>query len=97
MGEQDRYLEAARRVMQRAERGEGKAVIDQPCSTCRYSRFALFGLDERRCTHPVVKLAASQGDDDYARDRLGECKAQRSRSSPYGEVVCGPDGTLWEA
>lgn len=91
----DRYLDAARRVIERAESEEVRGVFDRPCSTCKWSGGADI-IGNRWCNNPVVKLAAAASDDSYGRKRLRECNAQRSASSVWGEVVCGPGGSLWE-
>jgi len=94
----DEYLANARRVLERAERGHGRARIDRPCRDCKFYGGDLFGLAVLvACEHPVVKLAASQADDEYAAKRLGSCGDQRSKSSPWGAIVCGPDAALFEA
>ena len=91
----DRYLDAARRVIERAESEEVRGVFDRPCSTCKWSSGADI-IGRRWCSNPVVKLAAAASRDTHGRERLQGCDAQRSASSPYGEVVCGPGGSLWE-
>lgn len=87
------YVKAADRVLARAKRGIGLAVIDHPCHTCRYHR-AGFVFDT--CANPIVLLAASQAESDYDRKALRESSVQRGKDYHRGEVVCGPDATLWE-
>jgi hypothetical protein len=95
MGE-ERYLEAARRVMEKAEKRRG--VVDAPCKTCRYYKGGSVFRSNLwdTCTNPLVAAAAMGGDDSYDRETLVLCDTQRSVDSPFGEVVCGPNGLLHE-
>ena len=86
------YIAASERVLEQAksrlERYEGD------CADCRWRR----GLDPYfyTCANPIVKLAGVNQTDAYARERIQRCNEQRDRSSHYGTVVCGPDGSLFE-
>lgn len=88
------YLENAKRVLAKAEEGIGTGRIDKPCAKCRYGAVDKFGF--MNCKNPIVALAASQADDDYAMQRLSKCDTQRSINSIWGTVVCGPDAALFE-
>ena len=91
MSDRDQYLKRAERVL--AEASRKLETYAGPCSHCKHSRI---GLMDRWCTHPVVQIAAFNATDHYAKGRIVECGYQRDVRSTYGEVVCGPDGALFE-
>ncbi len=88
----NRYVEAGRKVLQEAE--EKNKIYQGNCSECVYWRRHFFGL--HRCVNPLVKLAVFNQEDEYNRDILHRCSDQRLTSSPFGQVVCEPQGTLFE-
>jgi hypothetical protein len=63
------------------------------CAACRWSYPSLMG---RICEHPAVVCAAFNVTDDYGKRRIQECVEQRDRDSVFGQVVCGPNGVLFE-
>lgn len=87
----DQFIAAARREIERAnKRADSYAG---PCHECRWYRG---GLSMRpTCANPVVEIAAFNVKPAHAR-YIVECEEQRSRSSLWGAVVCGPDGALFE-
>lgn len=86
-----KYLQNAREEIRKAEARAGK--YKGTCGQCRFSRI---GLVQPYCVHPAVEVACFNADAGYDADRLADCSMQRGRSSPYGAVVCGPDGDLFE-
>jgi hypothetical protein len=85
------YFERAEAEVRRAKQRLPEYAGD--CALCRWSRV---GFMEDRCAHPAVICAAFNVTDDYGRSRIQECAEQRDRDSPFGSVVCGPDGALFE-
>lgn len=91
------YLENARRVLALAESGKGSGRLDRPCKDCVYHDAGFLGSAIRpKCTNPIVKLAAAQTKGEYDMNRISTAADQRSESSPFGTIVCGPDGALFE-
>jgi len=87
----DQYIRAARQVVEAAARRREKYKIVH-CRDCRYRMAAT----RPYCVNPVVVLAAEGVDQGYDRKRLQQCDSQRSASSVWGPVVCGPNGSLFE-
>lgn len=89
----NRYIEASKRVIARAEQHPDR--LNAPCSECKW-KGAYSGGRDYQCDNPVTILGSETTTDAYARDRIRGIHEQRSTRSPYGEVVCGPEGVLWE-
>lgn len=89
------YIEAAKRVIAKAEAGATEGMIDRPCSACKW-RGKYSGGNDYLCLNPLVKLAAAGQPEHHHRDRIHGVQEQRDTRSIYGEVVCGPQGVLWE-
>lgn len=90
----DRYLATAERVLAEAERRS--ETYTGPCHKCKYHRIILVPGSGGLCVNPLAKLAARNQTDAYASGRIQECSEQRDRNSTWGDVVCGPDGALFE-
>lgn len=97
MSQSDIYLENAKRVVQNAEKGIGTATFDKPCAKCLHlDRSFLSFLDfHRKCSNPIVVLAASQVNPS-SREYLSAAEYQRSNKGVWGPIVCGPNATLFE-
>lgn len=87
----DERFEEMRRQIEMAR--EKSRTYQGPCEACRWFRS---GLLEDVCEHPVVDAVAFNINDHYHKKRIVECAEQRDIASIYGEVVCGPEGLLFE-
>jgi len=94
MVDRSHYVAASERVLREAQKREKTYV--GPCRECKYRRWAIEPGSNGICVNPLVILAARNQTDAYESARLQECSEQRDRESPWGTVVCGPDGTLFE-
>lgn len=90
-GEADEYLKRAELVVREAAKR-----LDARKGECHDCKWYRTGTIKARCVNPVVQTAAQTVDQGYDRDRLAQCDTQRSTSSIWGPVVCGPDGVLFE-
>jgi hypothetical protein len=93
MATAEQYHAAARFVLAKAE--QRREIIDLPCRACRYRRRE-FLLGESYCVNPLVTLAGKTADHRGSEQYIIKCDTQRSTSSPWGPVMCGPQGTLFE-
>jgi len=94
MMSKEKYLANAERVLKAA--GKRREAFYGECQDCRWSaREGVFRLYDE-CRNPVVKMAALAVERPYDAERVIRCREQRDRKSYYGEVVCGPDGILFE-
>lgn len=87
------YVAASERVLEEAKRRSLSYVGD--CADCKW-KGAYSGGGDYDCNNPLVILASRNQTDAYRRDRIRGIQEQRDKRSMYGEVVCGPDGTLFE-
>lgn len=84
------YLEAAERVLKAAK--IKNQTYKGPCDQCAHYKRGMWPL----CEHPIVKLVAFNQTKAFDARLIQECAQQRDKSSVYGDVVCGPDGALFE-
>ena len=85
------YINKAHKVVEEARTRVARYAGD--CKDCKWSEFK---YPDRICGHPVVQLVSFNQTDGYAKRRIVECEEQRDKFSHYGDVVCGPDGALFE-
>lgn len=87
----DDYFTRAQQALDKAKQKRTKYRGD--CKDCKHIRNLALST---RCDHPAVKLVAFNLTNAYAKRHIQECGAQRDVRSPWGPVVCGPHGVLFE-
>lgn len=83
----------ARAAIERAE--EDLKHYSGPCSECRFSEWDRHTIN-LVCTNSAVQLAAFNQKNARYREWLLRCDEQRDERSNWGDVICGPDGILFE-
>ncbi len=84
------YLENAKREIAKVE-----ARADTYRGPCKKCDFYYSGMMYSKCRHPAVEIAMFNAEPS-SRDYLSDTSEQRSTESPFGVVVCGPDGVLFQ-